>query len=1015
MLRKIIKFRGSQCFWLILLFLNLGLSSSYAQTTYYSRAGASLPQDWDNADSWTLVPDGSGLSAGPPGRMDNVVILAGHTIRIDSTGDNGVLGVSPDALGLANVGPFTASSIEAFYQTGDILINEGGALETVTQVKLMIAGKTSVSGALNVSGDFINLGDLYLTSTSSMTTQDDLILSGTSSTRIDNSLSTSSDDIYIDHIDAKLCGTGSIEIGINPDVAEIEFFNGADETQICTSFTITGCAVVVGCPTCISSCPSFTGTVDFTIDFPTAPVLSGSGVVLSYTENDVSVVDPSIGIVFSEPALLSASASITSNFVAVEDSLAFIAISGISASYDGLTGVLSLSGYSDIATWQSALRNITYENLSDNPSTATRTLTFEITDGLSTSNLLVRDIAISPVNDQPAVTSLNDPSAPLAYTEGDFAVMVDDQIQINDPDDVNIEGATITLMNYEVGEDILEFNDSFGVSKVDFNATTGILTLTGSTLITNYEMALQSVTYENLSGDPIESSRTAEFVVNDGVDVSPAFGREIVVSAVNTAPVIAGTITAIDYIEGAGAILLDDLVTVSDVDNVNLSAATVTVIANYQENGDVLSFVDQNGITGNFTNGVLTLSGVSSIANYQTALRSVIYENVSENPSAVVRTISLVINDGGLNSLAFERDINMSPVNDLPVFTGSTTTITYTEGDGSVILDNLLTVSDVDNTDITLATVSISTNYQAGEDVLVFADQNGIVGSFSGGILTLTGSSSLLNYQMALQSITYENTSEDPLELERTILIDGNDGIDDSNVLTISMTLVSVNDAPSIQGSSSDVNFMENGTPVVLDDALVLTDIDDLQLSQATVTISNNYQVNEDLLAFSDQLGISGQFDTNSGTLMLTGPATVGDFQIALRSVTYQSLVERSNFSIRSLEFIVDDGDLTSPPFVRNLTVEAVITALNSELSTELIRIYPNPIKDLLSVEAEFFAVANYSLMIMDLSGKTYFNKQVSGNSGINIHEVDVSMLPNGIFAVVVIQEDKVLTQKIVK
>ena len=55
---------------------------------------------------------------------------------------------------------------------------------------------------------------------------------------------------------------------------------------------------------------------------------------------------------------------------------------------------------------------------------------------------------------------------------------------------------------------------------------------------------------------------------------------------------------------------------------------------------DVLGFANQNGISGSYNagTGVLTLSGMASVANYQAALRSVTYFNSSDNPSTLTRT-----------------------------------------------------------------------------------------------------------------------------------------------------------------------------------------------------------------------------------------------------------------------------------------------------------------------------------------------------------------------------------------
>ena len=64
-----------------------------------------------------------------------------------------------------------------------------------------------------------------------------------------------------------------------------------------------------------------------------------------------------------------------------------------------------------------------------------------------------------------------------------------------------------------------------------------------------------------------------------------------------------------------------------------------------------------------------------------------------------------------------------------------------------------MTVSSYD-TDVTGATVTIGTGYQSGSDTLHFTNQNGISGSYAGGVLTLTGSATPAQYQTALQSVT---------------------------------------------------------------------------------------------------------------------------------------------------------------------------------------------------------------------------------------------------------------------
>lgn len=109
--------------------------------TFYSRATGA----WESNTSWSFSSDGSTGAVGVgvfPRRSDNVVIRTGHNITINGVTDNGLCGLSPDNLSRTNVGPFAASNLIMFYQTGDILIN--GTL-TVTGIEMMVEGYTKIA------------------------------------------------------------------------------------------------------------------------------------------------------------------------------------------------------------------------------------------------------------------------------------------------------------------------------------------------------------------------------------------------------------------------------------------------------------------------------------------------------------------------------------------------------------------------------------------------------------------------------------------------------------------------------------------------------------------------------------------------------------------------------------------------------------------------------------------------------------------------------------------------------
>ena len=127
--------------------------------------------------------------------------------------------------------------------------------------------------------------------------------------------------------------------------------------------------------------------------------------------------------------------------------------------------------------------------------------------------------------------------------------------------------------------------------------------------------------------------------------------------------------------------------------------------------------------------------------------------------------------------------MNITAVNDAPVVTAGAT-VGFTEQGSAVVLDSGLTLSDADNTTLAGATVSIG-GFLAG-DTLNFTNQNGITGSYDSGtgVLTLTGSATVANYQAALRSITFSSASDNPTNFganpSRTISWTANDGALDS-------------------------------------------------------------------------------------------------------------------------------------------------------------------------------------------------------------------------------------------
>ena len=112
-------------------------------------------------------------------------------------------------------------------------------------------------------------------------------------------------------------------------------------------------------------------------------------------------------------------------------------------------------------------------------------------------------------------------------------------------------------------------------------------------------------------------------------------------------------------------------------------------------------------------------------------------------------------------------------VADAPVVDDSTGPTGYNENSPAVVVDAGVTVTNADGVAITGGTVGITGNFQSGQDVLDWTD-NDLGDTITEGASTnqtvvLTGAGTAAEYQAALRAVTYVNTSDNPSTLSRTV------------------------------------------------------------------------------------------------------------------------------------------------------------------------------------------------------------------------------------------------------
>ncbi|WP_161604790.1 DUF4347 domain-containing protein, partial [Roseiconus nitratireducens] len=406
--------------------------------------------------------------------------------------------------------------------------------------------------------------------------------------------------------------------------------------------------------------------------------------------------------------------------------------------------------------------------------------------------VFIRQFGPELTNTPPTASGLNQS---INYVEDGGTVLLGD-IVVSDADAGETITATLTLVDPNAGS---LSTGSFGAATSTYDGVTGIWSVSGS--VDDVNSALASVSFSPASDYDLDVNVLTH--VEDAAGTGPTDGViGLHAMAVNDPAVIdldaddSGGVSGVNFdatfIEGAGAVLVVDAgdATITDVDNTSLVSLQVTITNPFDIGNEQLS-ADTSGtlIDATFVGATLTLSGADTIANYQQVLRTIRYQNVSANPTLVDRTLAFTVNDGAIDSNTATATVSISASNDAPVIdldaddssgtTGADFTANFVEGGGAVVIADSAdaALADADSSNLASLTVTI-TNLLDGAAESLTADTTGtsIMANYSGGVLTLSGSDTVANYQQVLRTVRYDNASANPDSTDRIVEFAANDG-----------------------------------------------------------------------------------------------------------------------------------------------------------------------------------------------------------------------------------------------
>ena len=529
--------------------------------------------------------------------------------------------------------------------------------------------------------------------------------------------------------------------------------------------------------------------------------------------------------------------------------------SSVTPSYDG--GVLTLTGPDTLANYELILASITYVNNSQAPDPMDRQVEITVSDGAKNSNVATVTIDVTAVNDAPVIDPIPDRFAeidvPLAFeiTASD----VDNEIiAIRAAQITTDAGATVT-QNDETPRATFSWTpDTLGVftlgvevEDVQLDGTTPIIT-TGEFTITVHPP--NTIPVVDLNGE-----------LADGIDTMAAF------------------------VEDGGAVVLAPDVRVIDGEDPDIQAATIAITNPLDGDEEVLSAMTAGtGVTPEYTDGVLTLSGTATKATYEAILASLTYNNVSQNPTATERVIEVTIDDGIDESEAAIVTVSVAAVNDPPV-------ADEIDDQQAVIDEELTVLLEVTDPDSSALSFELDDPSAPGAEIREIDGERFFVWTPTSDVTPGTYEVTILVTDDA------DPAGSELLEFEVDVLV---------------RPFVDLNTAAAGTGFTSAWNFGGAAVPIA-SSRLEVFDPDSPTLDSAAVAIVDPVDGRNEVLVWDDlDTNINVVYDPDINVLSMTGFDTPENYRRVLSTVQYANTADAPSYGTRTIQLAVNDGDLLS-------------------------------------------------------------------------------------------------------
>ncbi len=659
--------------------------------------------------------------------------------------------------------------------------------------------------------------------------------------------------------------------------------------------------------------------------------------------------------------------------------------------------VISLLSGANSVSVQALLRALQFQNTSHNPSSALRTISLVLSDGDGGSSTpVIKRIRIIPVNDPPVIGNFG---SSILYSENATPIPITSTGTISDIDSPNLDTGQLTIQIGTDGSvnDQLSIRNLGSISTNSFSQVlySGVvmgtysggvgqnplqILLNSSSTPLKLQSLLRNIVYSNSSELPAPI-RTVTAQLTDGDSgTSQATSKSVEVVSIPDPPVITDFGSPIAFTENSSPILISTISTVTDIDSSNFNLGTLTIKASLNAKAEDRFTIRTAGnistnlanevlyagiVIGNIAGGigtsplVVSLNANATSAKVQAVLRNVIYQNVSDNPSALPRTVWARLTDGnGGNSTPVTKILNIVPTNDRPIIGDFGPEVSYIENALPLLISPTSTLVDIDslNFDSGSLTIKASVNAKAEDRFVVRTAGNistnpaneilyagVVIGNMTGGtgtlplVVNLNALATPPKVQALIRNVSYLNVSDNPSAIPRTVWVQVTDGDGGTSIsVTKKINVLPTNDAPVLSEIDGTVAYTNLASPIFVGTSsgstqptATVTDVDSFNFDggKLTVRISSGGHASNRI----ELSGIVFTIDANNNLLrngtvigLLNANAGVGfsKFEVTFNSLATAPVVQQllrcikfrttnnSSVMLRTISFTLTDGDL---------------------------------------------------------------------------------------------------------